>query len=70
MRRQIMAEPKRIPVKEAYQKVKSGKALLVCGYDDEAKFKMMRLAGALYLKEFEARLPRLSKDQEIIFYCA
>ena len=65
-----MAEPKRIPVNEAYQKVKSGRALLVCGYDDEAKFKMMCLEGALSLKEFEARIPKLSKDQEIIFYCA
>ena len=65
-----MAEPKRISVKEAYQKVKSGKALLVCGYDDKTKFKMMRLESALSLKEFEARLPKLSKDQEIIFYCA
>ncbi|MBP1718842.1 MAG: hypothetical protein H6Q43_2280 [Deltaproteobacteria bacterium] len=65
-----MAEPKRIPVKEAFAKVKSGKALLVCGYDDEAKFQMMRLEGALSLKEFENRLPKLPKDQEIIFYCA
>jgi len=65
-----MAEPKRISVKEAYQKVKSGKALLVCGYDDKTKFKMMRLESALSLKEFETRLPKLSKDQEIIFYCA
>jgi hypothetical protein len=65
-----MAEPKRIPVHEAYQKVKSGKALLVCGYEEEEKFKMMCLEGALSLKEFEARLPKLSKDQEIIFYCA
>jgi hypothetical protein len=65
-----MVEPKRISVKEAYQKVKSGKALLVCGYDDDAKFKALRLEGALSLKEFETRLPKLSKDQEIIFYCA
>jgi hypothetical protein len=65
-----MAEPKRISVNEAYQNVKSGRALLVCGYDDEAKFKMMRLEGALSLKEFEARLPKLPKDQGIIFYCA
>jgi hypothetical protein len=50
--------------------VKSGKALLVCGYDDDAKFKALRLEGALSLKEFETRLPKLSKDQEIIFYCA
>ena len=65
-----MAEAKRIPVNEAYQKMKSGKALLVCGYDDEAKFKALQLEGALSLKEFEVRLSKLSKDQEIIFYCA
>jgi hypothetical protein len=65
-----MVDPKRISVREAYQKVKTGQALLVCGYEDEAKFKMMGLEGALSWKEFEARVPKLSKDQEIIFYCA
>jgi hypothetical protein len=65
-----MAETKRIPVNEAYQKVKTGKALLVCGYDDDARFKALRLEGALSFKEFETRLSSLSKDQEIIFYCA
>ena len=65
-----MGEAKRISVKEAYQKVKSGQALLVCGYDDEAKFKMLRLEGALSFKEFGDRLPGLARDQEIIFYCA
>jgi hypothetical protein len=65
-----MVEPKRIPVQEAYQKVKTGKALLVCGYEDEAKFRMTCLEGALSWKEFEARLPKIPKDQEIIFYCA
>ncbi len=64
-----MNEPKRVPAEEAYQKMKSGKALLVCGYDDDARFRMMCLEGALSLKEFEARLPKISKDQEIIFYC-
>ena len=65
-----MGEAKRISVTEAYQKVKSGQALLVCGYDDEAKFKMLRLEGALSFKEFGDRLPKLGKGQEIIFYCA
>ena len=65
-----MTEAKRIAVGEAYQKVKSGEALLVCGYDDEAKFRMARLEGALSFREFESRLPNLSKDREIIFYCA
>jgi hypothetical protein len=44
--------------------------MLVCGYNDEEKFKTMQLEGAISFKEFESRLPELSKDQEIIFYCA
>ncbi len=65
-----MNEPKRVSAEEAYQRTISGKALLVCGYDDDARFRTMCLEGALSFKEFEARLPRLPKDQEIIFYCA
>ncbi len=60
----------RVPPDEAYQRVKSGKALLVCAYQDEDKCRTMHLEGALFLREFEAKLPSLAKDQEIIFYCA
>lgn len=65
-----MIKPLRINVEEAYHKVQSKEALLVCGYNDEEKFKTMQLEGAISFKEFESRLPELSKDQEIIFYCA
>ncbi len=65
-----MAEPQRIPPEEAYKKVKSREALLVCAYDDENKFKAMHLEGALSFNEFKGRAPSLSKDQEIVFYCA
>jgi hypothetical protein len=65
-----MAEPKRVPPEEIYQGLKSGVALLVCAYDDDAKFKRMQLQGAISLNEFKSELPSLAKDQEIVFYCA
>jgi len=63
-----MAEPKHISPEEVHQKLKAGKALLVCAYEDEAKFKMMPLQGAISFNEFKSKLPSLTKDQEIIFY--
>jgi hypothetical protein len=63
-----MGEPERITPEEVYEKLKSGKALLVCAYDDEAKFKKMYLEGAIPLNEFKSKLPSLAKDQEIVFY--
>jgi len=63
-----MAEPKRITPEEVHQKLKAGKALLVCAYDDEAKFKKMHLQEAISFNEFKSRLPSLQKDQEIVFY--
>lgn len=65
-----MAEPKRITPEEVYQKLKTGKVLLVCAYEDEAKFRKVKLQGAISLNEFKAKLPSLAKDQEVVFYCA
>jgi hypothetical protein len=61
-------EPKRIPAEEVYRKLKANEALLVCAYEDEAKFKMMQLESAISIHEFKSRLSSLKKDQEIIFY--
>jgi hypothetical protein len=63
-----MTEPKRVTPEEVRQKLKSGTALLVCAYEDEAKFKKMQLEGAISLNEFRSKLPSLPKDQEIVFY--
>jgi hypothetical protein len=60
----------RMSPEQAYQNVKAGKAILVCGYDDEATFQKMRLDMAISFGEFRKHLPALPKDQEIIFYCA
>ena len=60
----------RITPQEAYTKVTAGQAILVCGYEEEEKFKAMRLEGAVSFAGFQALLPSLPKDREIIFYCA
>ncbi len=61
-------EPERISPTEVHEKLKAGKALLVCAYEDEAKFKMLQLQGAISLNEFKTKLSSLAKDQEIVFY--
>jgi len=60
----------RINAEETHQKLQMGKVLLVCAYDSEDQFRSMQLAGAISLPEFRVKLPALSKDQEMVFYCA
>ena len=64
-----MSEPERITAEEVHNKLRSGKALLVCGYEDEEKFKKLQLEGAISFNTFKLKLSSLSKDQEIVFYC-
>jgi hypothetical protein len=63
-----MTEPIRISAEEARKKVISGKALLVCAYEDAEKFRRSRLQNAISLQDFKARLPALSREQIIVFY--
>jgi hypothetical protein len=65
-----MTEPKRVAAEEVYQKLQSGNTILVCAYEDDVKFKKVQLQGAISLNEFKSKLPSLTKEQEIIFYCA
>ena len=65
----IIAAP-RISPQDAHRRVTAGQALLVCAYEDEEKCGTMMLEGAITLKAFESKLPGLTKDQSIIFYCA
>ena len=64
-----MSEPERVTAEEVYGKSKSGKALLVCAYEDEERFKKLQLEGAISFNAFKLKLPSLSKGQEIVFYC-
>jgi hypothetical protein len=43
--------------------------LLVCAYEDEEKFRKLQIQGAISFNAFKSKLPSLSKDQEIVFYC-
>jgi hypothetical protein len=65
-----MKEPERIGPEEVHKKLKAGTIILVCAYEDDEKFKTFHLEGAISFTEFKSRLPSLTKDQEIAFYCA
>jgi hypothetical protein len=62
----IMAA-ERIEAHQAHDDIGMG-ALLVCAYDDQAKFEKFHLDGAMSLPEFRAS--KVPKDREILFYCA
>lgn len=63
-------DARRISPQDTHRQVTAGQAILVCAYEDETTCSTMMLQGAISLKEFESRLPNLTKDQPIIFYCA
>ena len=65
-----MAEVARITPQQAHTRVSAGQALLVCAYEDPARFAKLRLEGAISIQEFRARRSTLPRDQEIIFYCS
>ncbi len=65
-----MAEPDRVSPQKTHELSEAGAALLVCAYDDEARCNSMRLEGGITFGEFKSKLPSLSKDQGIVFYCA
>jgi hypothetical protein len=58
----------RISPREAHERMERRGAPLVCAYPAE-KCTGTHLAGAITLEEFEARLPSLRADQEIILFC-
>ena len=65
-----MAELVFITADDAHRKLAAKKALLVCAYEDDEKFRKLQLSGAISLKAFEAGLSAMPKGREIIFYCA
>ncbi len=65
-----MTEPLRIKPQDAYPRIKSGEAILVCAYNDDERYRKMQLEGSISLEEFYARIGQFPKDQEIVFYCA
>jgi hypothetical protein len=55
---------------EAHGKAERNEALLVCAYDDEARYQLLNLDGSISLSSFESKVASLPKTQEMIFYCA
>jgi hypothetical protein len=60
----------RISADQARRQIESGRALLVCAYDDEEKCRKLMFEGALTLKQLEERLESLPEGVDILFYCA
>jgi hypothetical protein len=65
-----MKRQKEIDPTQAREKVQAGHATLVCAYDDEAKCSKLLLDGAISMTQLRRKLPELSKDEELILYCA
>ncbi|MDH3258124.1 MAG: ArsR family transcriptional regulator [Deltaproteobacteria bacterium] len=65
-----MASPVRISPAEAREKAVSKDALLVCACDDGDQLRRIKLEGSITLSELRGRLPGLTKEQGLIFYCA
>lgn len=60
----------RIDAAEAHRLVSSGKAKLVCAYEDEAKCDRGRLDGAISLQDLQARETLMLASTPLVFYCA
>jgi rhodanese-related sulfurtransferase len=59
---------RRIPPRDAHERVEKGEALLVCAYR-EKDCRGTHLIGEISLENLEARLPSVAHDQEILFVC-
>lgn len=59
----------RVSPREAHEQAKAGQAILVCGYESDARFEKYHLDGAISFNDFKARFSSLPFDQEVIFYC-
>ena len=44
--------------------------LLVCAYDGDDRFREMEIEGAIPWSAFQAQLPSLPLDRNVVFYCA
>ncbi len=66
----MTATVERIEPTTARADIAAGKALLVCGYEDDAKCRKARLEGSIPFARFASMTSTLPRDKEIIFYCA
>jgi len=66
-----MPEAPRVSPDYVWDKLHIGSdALLVCAYDDPEKCRQVKLQGSIDMQELNRRLPGITKDRELVFYCA
>lgn len=63
-----MSQVELIDAPDAFDHVSQGSALLICAYESDEKFGRLQLEGAIPLSEFQAKVPGVGKDKELIFY--
>ena len=64
-----MSKPKRVNALHVHTCLRSGRpCLLVCAYENDAKFRQAVLEGAISFGEWERRMGSLPRDLEVIFY--
>ena len=63
-----MFGPRRMSPEEVRGKLQAGKALLVCAYESDVKFRQTALEGAISFSEFEKRKASLPRETELVFY--
>jgi len=66
----VAADVERIDVSNARTETVRGRAVLVCGYEDDAKCRKRRLEGSIPFGRFASMAQTLPRNKEIIFYCA
>lgn len=59
-----------IDAKQARHDLEVSDAILVCAYDNPDKFAQNHLQGAIALDELRSQEEALSRQRELIFYCA
>jgi len=62
-------EATRVSPSEARERVNAG-ARLICAYEEAGKCEEKKLEPAMSLAELQREQSELSKDAELIFYCA
>ncbi len=61
----------RISARALHRRLAKGDGtLLVCAYESDDRFREIEIEGAISWSAFQSRLPSLTVDQDIVFYCA
>jgi hypothetical protein len=69
VKRRYNMAAERISAEQAHVDVESGRALLVCAYDSDEKYRANCLPDAMSLAGFRAQEDAIPKGKELIFYC-